>query len=95
MCTNFGDPRSRDRELRHKKTLKKRQFLAWKVINSLTTPKPLDAQSWNLYTMRVLINGLRKLSLGTLGLVTKILQAQDGQKVHDFDPIYLGNYRRW
>ena len=26
MCTNFGDPRSRDRELTHKKTLKSDDF---------------------------------------------------------------------
>ena len=28
-------------------SIKKRRFLAWKVINSLIIPKPLDKQSWN------------------------------------------------
>ena len=48
-CANYRDPRSRDRELRHKKkTWKKRQFSPWKVINPLIIPKPLDVRSWNL-----------------------------------------------
>ena len=38
------------------------------------------------------MNALRKLSLGTPGHVTKILQAENGQKVDDFEPIYLHNY---
>ena len=28
ICANFGDPRLRDRELRRKKSIKKRRFLA-------------------------------------------------------------------
>ena len=30
---------------------------------------------------------------GARGHVTKILLAKNGQKVDDFEPIYLGNYR--
>ena len=56
-----------------KKKHKKRQFLAWKFINSLIIPKPLDVQSWNLDTMWVVMNALGKPSLGAPGHVTKIL----------------------
>ena len=45
--------------------------------------------------MCVLINALRKPSLGALGYKTKILQVKSGQKVDDFEPIYLGNYHYW
>ena len=31
-------------------------------------------------------------SLGALGHVIKILQAENGRKVVEFEPIYLGNY---
>ena len=64
-------------------------------MKSLIIPKPLDVQSWNLGTMCVLINALCKPSLGVPGHVTKILQAKSGQKVDNFEPIYLGNYRYW
>ena len=41
--------------------------------------------------MWVRINGLCKLSLGEAGgHVTKILRAENGQKVDDFEPIYIG-----
>ena len=43
MCANFGDPRSRDRELTHKKHKKK--IFALKDINLFVTQKPLDVQS--------------------------------------------------
>ena len=36
---------------------------------------------------------LFKPSLGAPGHVIKILQAENGQKVDKFEPIYLGNYR--
>ena len=49
MCVNFGDRRSRDRELRHKKR-KKRQFLGRKFIHPLVTQKPFDVPSRNLET---------------------------------------------
>ena len=39
----------------------------------------------------MLMNALFKSSLGAPGLVTKILQAENGQKVDKFEPIYLGN----
>ena len=42
--------------------------------------------------MCVPINALRKPSLGAPDYVTKILPAKSGQKVDDFEPIYLGNY---
>ena len=44
MFANFGNPRSRDGKLRHKKH-KKRQFLARKFINSPLTQKPLGVES--------------------------------------------------
>ena len=43
--------------------------------------------------MWVLINALCKRSLGTYSLAIKILQAKNGQKVEQFEPIYFGNYR--
>ena len=43
--------------------------------------------------MWVLMNALCKLSLGVHGHVTKTLQTEVGQKVGEFEPIYLGNYR--
>ena len=80
----------------HTKKHKKRRFLAWKFIsNSHITQKPLGVQSWNLDTMWVLRNAFCKPSLGAPGLVTKILQAENGQKVDEFEPIYLSNYRCW
>ena len=72
ICTNFG-------EASHvivNWDTKQRQFLAWKFINSPITRKPLVVQSWNLYTMWVLINGLCKPSLEAPGYVTKILRAR-------------------
>ena len=42
--------------------------------------------------MWVLINGLCKPSLEAPGHVTKVLQAENGQKVDDFEPIRLGKY---
>ena len=36
---------------------------------------------------------LMKMSLWAPGHVTKILQAENGQKVVKFEPIYLNNYR--
>ena len=39
--------------------------------------------------MWVLINGLCKPSLGAVSHMTKILQAENGQKVYDFELIYL------
>ena len=38
--------------------------------------------------MQVLINALSKPSLGAPGHATKILQAENGQKVDEFEPIY-------
>ena len=43
--------------------------------------------------MEVFIDALRKPSLGTPGCVTEILQAENEQKVGDFEPTYLCNYR--
>ena len=45
MCANFGDPKSPNRELRHKKKRKKRQFLGQKFIILLIAQKPIDLQS--------------------------------------------------
>ena len=41
ISANFGDPTSSDCELRQKK----KQILAWKVINSLITQNLLDLQT--------------------------------------------------
>ena len=43
--------------------------------------------------MFVIINGLYKPSLGAPSDVTKMLLAENGQKVDNFEPIYLGKYR--
>ena len=94
LCANFGDPSHLIVNWDTKKH-KKRWFLASKVIKSLLIPKPLDVQSWNLYAMCILINALCKLSLGAPGHVTKILQTKSEQKVDEFEPMYLGNYRYW
>ena len=45
--------------------------------------------------MWVLMNAVRKPSLQAPGHVTKILQAENGPKVGDFEAIYLGNYQYW
>ena len=42
--------------------------------------------------MWVLMNALYIPSLELPGHVTKILQAQNGQKVDEFEPIYFANY---
>ena len=66
---------------------KKRRFSAWKLINSLTTQKPLDVLNWTLDTMWELMNAYRKPSLGAPGPVPKLLQAENGQTVDEFEPI--------
>ena len=43
--------------------------------------------------MWVIINVLRKPSLGLPSRETKILQAENMSKVDDFEPIYFGKYR--
>ena len=45
--------------------------------------------------MWVLIIALCKPSFGTPGHVTRMLQAENWQKVDDLEPIYLGKYRFW
>ena len=45
--------------------------------------------------MWVLMNALCKPSLGVRDHATKILQAENVQKVNEFEPIYLDNYRYW
>ena len=42
--------------------------------------------------MWVLMNALRKPSLGAPGNEAKILPAKNEQNVDEFEPIYLGNY---
>ena len=60
------------------------------------TQNPLYVQSWNLETTWVLISALCKQSLGVPDHVTKILSAQNEQKLDEFEPIYLViNYRYW
>ena len=39
------------------------------------------------------LNALCKPSLRMPGHVTNILQAENEQKVDEFEPIYVGNYR--
>ena len=71
------------------------RFSTWKFINSPITQKPLGVHSWNLDTMWVTTIGLCKPSLGAPIYVTKVLQAKNGQKVENFEPIYLDKYRFW
>ena len=77
------------------KKKKKRRCLAWKFINLPLTQKPLGVESWNLYTMCLLRNDLRKPSLEAPGHVNKMLLAKNRQKVDDFKSIYLSKYRYW
>ena len=49
--------------------------------------------SWNLYTMWAIINASCKPSLGALGHVTKMLQAENEQKVDNLELIYLGKHQ--
>ena len=91
---NLMDRRSRDREWKQK-DIQKRRFLAWKFINSPIIQKPLDVLSWKLDTKWVLMNALWKPSLGAPGHVTRISQAENGQKVDENEPIYLDNYWYW
>ena len=58
MCTSYGDPRSRDRELRHK-------LPVTMFKNPLTFKAKISTQFIKV------MNALRKLSLGAHGLVTK------------------------
>ena len=81
------------RELAHKKNIKKWQFLASKFINSPINQKAFGVQSGNWDTMWVLMNALCKPSLGAPSYETKISQAENGQKVNDFEPTKLGKYR--
>ena len=78
-----------------KKYIQKLRVLAWKFINSPLTQKPLDVRSWNLDTMWVLLNAFCKPSLGAPVHVTKISQAENGDKVDEFETIYLGKHRYW
>ena len=41
----------------------------------------------------VLADAVCKPSLGAFGHVTKILQAENKQKVDEFESIYFGNYQ--
>ena len=76
---------------KHKKTaifVLKTYFFAY-------TLKPFRVQSRNLGTIWVFMNALCKPSLGTPSHVTKILKAENGQKVDQFELIYLNNYSYW
>ena len=75
------------------KNIKNGDFWLEKLLIRLQ--KPLGVESWNLNTMWVLMNISWKTSLGALGHLTKFLQAENGQKVDEFEPIYLGNYPYW
>ena len=77
------------------KNIKNPKFLTWKVIKLLIIPKQFDVQTWNLYTMCVLMNALCKPSLGAPSCVIKIVQPKSGQKVDNFKLIYLNNFRYW
>ena len=89
MCANFGDYRLRDRELGHKKTAifgLKSYSIAY---NSKTTSfaKLTKGHTVGAY------KGFRLNEFGALDHATKILQAENEQKVDKFEPTYLGNYR--
>ena len=93
MCANFGDPRSRDRELRYKKIIKNGNFWLQKLLNRLQFQKHLTckAEIWTQCVctykcfMQTKFEGARSRD--------QILQAKNGPKVDDFEPIYLGTHR--
>ena len=41
------------------------------------------------------MNALHKPSLQAFGPVTNILKVENGQKLDEFEPVYVGNYRYW
>ena len=91
ICANFGDPRSRDHELRHKKTHRKRRvglenlLICLQLKNHLTCKAEINTQCGclkNAYADRV---------LGAPVHMAKVLQAKNGLNVDVFELKYLGN----
>ena len=72
MCANFGDPRSRDCELRHKKKHRRCDFWLENLLVCLQL-KTTRRAHLTLGTMWVIINGFCKPSLGAPGHVTKLV----------------------
>ena len=68
--------------------------MAWKFFDSPLSQKPSGVHK-NSYTMWMLINALCKPSSGAPGSVTKMLHTKKGQKLDNFEPVYLGKYRFW
>ena len=76
MCANFGDPRSRDRELRRKKNNKKCDFWFQNLLIRLLLKKHFACTAKLVHNVGdFTVNGLWNPSLGAPGHVTKILLA--------------------
>ena len=67
------------------------------LINSLIIPVPLDMQSWNLDTMWIVgaYVSLMQTKFEGARSQDQTFTAENGQKVNESEPIYLGNYRYW
>ena len=91
MCANNGNPRSRDRELRHKKKLKKQANFASKsyefASNFKTTGRAKLQFGYNVGDYECFM----QTKFGGAGHVTKTLQAEIEKKVDELEEINLGN----
>ena len=93
MSANFGDLRSCGHELRHKKNIKNGDFWLENLLVRLQLKSHLMCKA-NIVHNVGFINGSCKPSLREGGgLATKILEAKNGQKVDNFESIYLSKYR--
>ena len=94
MHANFGGRRTRDKDLGTLKPRKKQLFLSRNFFISLVTKKKkkktLDVESCNLDTPWVQIESVCVPSLKAPSHVTKISEAENGQKVVNFELVYLG-----
>ena len=90
MNANFGGRRSRDNDLGTLKSTKNGYFWAEIFFISLLTKKQLNVKSWNLDTTWVMINSVWIPSLRASSHVTEISEAENGQKVVNFEVVYLG-----
>ena len=93
LVCQFWGPRSRDRELTNKKTIKKTALFGLKiyyfVYNSETTWRAQLKFVHNVGACKWFV----QTEFGGPGLVIKMLQAENGKKMDDFEPIYPGKYR--
>ena len=89
MHANFGGQRLRDNDLGTLKPRKKLLFLSQNFFISLVTKKILNMESCNLDTTRVEIENVCVSSLRAPSHVIKISKAENGQKVVNFEVVYL------